>query len=97
MTSSVKTVRVVAAVIERDGRYLITQRRKSVVLPLLWEFPGGRVESGETDSDALRREVVRSDAIASLLGPTASAERFARRCATVGWLGYTLAMAGVVR
>ncbi len=58
MTSSVKTVRVVAAVIERDGRYLITQRRKSAVLPLLWEFPGGRVESGETDSDALRREVL---------------------------------------
>lgn len=51
------TVRVVAAVIERDGRYLITQRRPSAVLPLLWEFPGGRVEPGETDSAALHREV----------------------------------------
>ena len=58
MSSAVKTVGVVAAVIERDGRYLITQRRQSAVLPLLWEFPGGRVESGETDSDALRREVL---------------------------------------
>jgi 8-oxo-dGTP diphosphatase len=52
-----RTIRVVAAVIERDGRYLITQRRESAVLPLAWEFPGGRVEEGETDRDALRREV----------------------------------------
>lgn len=52
-----RTIRVVAAVIERDGEYLITQRRPTAVLPLLWEFPGGRVEDGETDADALRREV----------------------------------------
>lgn len=51
------TIRVVAAVIERDGRYLITQRRATAVLPLLWEFPGGRVETGETDANALRREL----------------------------------------
>jgi len=51
------TIRVVAAVIERDGHYLITQRRASAVLPLLWEFPGGRVETGETDASALRREL----------------------------------------
>jgi 8-oxo-dGTP diphosphatase len=50
-------IRVVAAVMARDGRYLITQRRASAVLPLLWEFPGGRVEPGESDADALRREV----------------------------------------
>ncbi len=43
--------------VARDGRYLITQRRPSAVLPLLWEFPGGRVESGETDQEALRREL----------------------------------------
>lgn len=52
-----KTIRVVAAVIERDGRYLITQRRPVAVLPNLWEFPGGRSEEGETDTDALRREI----------------------------------------
>lgn len=52
-----RTIRVVAAVIERDGRYLITQRRPTAVLPLLWEFPGGRVEESETDSEALRREL----------------------------------------
>lgn len=52
-----RTIRVVAAVIERGGRYLITQRRASAVLPLLWEFPGGRVEDGESDAAALKREV----------------------------------------
>ena len=57
MSSMRPTIRVVAAVIERDGRYLITQRRASAVLPLLWEFPGGRVETGETDATALKREL----------------------------------------
>ncbi|MBV9945669.1 MAG: (deoxy)nucleoside triphosphate pyrophosphohydrolase [Myxococcales bacterium] len=52
-----RTIRVVAAVLERDGRYLITQRRSTAVLPLMWEFPGGRVEEGETDAHALKREV----------------------------------------
>jgi len=50
-------IRLVAAVIERDGRYLITQRRPTAVLPGLWEFPGGRVEEGESDEQALRREL----------------------------------------
>src|SRR6266850_186995 len=50
-------IRVVAAMIERDGKYLITQRRPTAVLPLLWEFPGGKVEEGETDEAALRREI----------------------------------------
>jgi 8-oxo-dGTP diphosphatase len=58
MTEPPRPIRVVAAVIARDGRYLITQRRPSAVLPLLWEFPGGRVELGESDADALRREVM---------------------------------------
>jgi 8-oxo-dGTP diphosphatase len=52
-----KTIRVVAALVERDGRYLITQRRDNAVLPLLWDFPGGRVEEGESDEAALAREV----------------------------------------
>ena len=58
MSSELKTIRVVAALVERDGRYLITQRRETAVLPLLWDFPGGRVEDGETDEAALAREVM---------------------------------------
>ncbi|MFW5739430.1 MAG: (deoxy)nucleoside triphosphate pyrophosphohydrolase [Myxococcota bacterium] len=53
----IRTIRVVAAVVENNGRYLITQRRPTAVLPLMWEFPGGRVEEDETDTAALQREV----------------------------------------
>jgi 8-oxo-dGTP diphosphatase len=50
-------VRVVAALIEQNGKFLITQRRPEATLPLLWEFPGGRVEMGESDQAALVREL----------------------------------------
>jgi len=53
-----RRVRVVAAVIERDGRYLITQRRPHAAYGLHWEFPGGKVEPGEEDGEALRRELL---------------------------------------
>lgn len=52
-----RRIRVVAAMLELDGRYLITQRRPEGRLPLLWEFPGGRVEEGESDEAALAREL----------------------------------------
>src|SRR5581483_1941491 len=52
-----RTIRVVAAVVQKNERYLITQRRPNAVLPLLWEFPGGRVEEGEDDHQALTREI----------------------------------------
>ena len=57
-------IRVVAARIERNGRFLITQRNPHSVLPLLWEFPGGRVEPGESDHDALARELLEKLGIA---------------------------------
>ncbi len=59
MTSSnlKRSIRVVAAEIERDGAFLITQRRPTATLPLLWEFPSGKVEAGETDEAALVREI----------------------------------------
>ena len=48
---------VVAAVIEKDGRILIGQRRADTAHALKWEFPGGKVEAGETPAAALVREL----------------------------------------
>jgi 8-oxo-dGTP diphosphatase len=61
-------IRVVAAEIEKDGQYLITQRNPHAVLPLLWEFPGGRVESGESDEQALARELKEEMGITVVVG-----------------------------
>jgi mutator protein MutT len=53
----VEAVDVAAAVIERDGRYLITRRLEGTHLAGLWEFPGGKILPGEKPEDALRREL----------------------------------------
>jgi 8-oxo-dGTP diphosphatase len=50
-------VQVVAAIIERAGRILICQRTPEQSHPLKWEFPGGKVEPGETPAEALTREL----------------------------------------
>ena len=48
---------VVAAVIRRTGKILITQRLDNVHLAGMWEFPGGKVEAEESFEGALRREI----------------------------------------
>ena len=53
-----KTLQVVAAIIQRDGHYLISQRMAKAAFPLYWEFPGGKVEPGEDDAQALQREML---------------------------------------
>ena len=50
-------VRVVAAIIRRDGKILITRRPDNVHLAGLWEFPGGKVEPNESMQTALTREI----------------------------------------
>lgn len=60
---------VVAAVIERAGRVLVCRRRNGQPHALKWEFPGGKVEPGETPRDALRRELEEELGIAANTGP----------------------------
>ena len=50
-------VQVVAGIIERQGRFLICRRKPEQSHPLQWEFPGGKVEPGETPELALAREL----------------------------------------
>ena len=49
---------VTAAVIEEDGRFLVTQRPRGVHLEGLWEFPGGKCEEGESHTRSLEREIL---------------------------------------
>ena len=48
---------VVAAAIKRDGRYLVARRTRPADVAGRWEFPGGKVEPGETEERALAREI----------------------------------------
>ncbi|HCQ67565.1 MAG TPA: 8-oxo-dGTP diphosphatase MutT [Rhodobacteraceae bacterium] len=72
-----KTVLVSAvALIDIDGRVLLAQRPEGKSMAGLWEFPGGKVESGETPEAALIRELREElgiDTSASCLAPLAFA------------------------
>jgi mutator protein MutT len=48
---------VTRAIIERDGFVLAAQRSAMMSLPLKWEFPGGKIDQGESPEECLRREI----------------------------------------
>ena len=50
-------ISVTAAIIQREGRILIAKRSSTSSLPGTWEFPGGKIESGETPEECLHREL----------------------------------------
>lgn len=60
---------VTAAVIERDGSFLLTRRLERAALGGLWEFPGGKVEPGETLEASLVREIREELDATVLVGP----------------------------
>jgi 8-oxo-dGTP diphosphatase len=57
VTEGRPTVVVAAAVVERDGRWLMARRLKGTHLEGLWEFPGGKVDPGESLEACLVREL----------------------------------------
>jgi len=52
-----QVIEVAAALIHRDGRYLIARRKPGVHLAGFWEFPGGKREIGESLTECLQREL----------------------------------------
>ncbi|MGA9537439.1 MAG: NUDIX domain-containing protein [Desulfobacterales bacterium] len=50
-------IKVTAAILEKDGRILIDQRNSKYHLAGKWEFPGGKIEAGETPEECLAREL----------------------------------------
>ena len=53
-----KNIHVACAVIERNSLVLVAQRSAAMSLPLKWEFPGGKIEPGESLEECLCREIV---------------------------------------
>lgn len=65
-----RIIEVVAAVIERDGTFLACRRRPEKAAGGRWEFPGGKLEPGETSSEALVREIQEELGVAiDVVGP----------------------------
>ena len=62
-------VQVTAAIIAREGRILITQRRQKDRMAGMWEFPGGKLETGETPDQCLRRELLEELEMDAMIGP----------------------------
>ena len=58
MTGPKKHIHVACALIERDGLVLAAQRSAVMSIPLKWEFPGGKLEAGESAEECLQRELV---------------------------------------
>ncbi len=61
-------IRVVAAIIESQGRLLICQRRRGAAFALKWEFPGGKMRASETPWEALARELREELAVEARIG-----------------------------
>ena len=60
---------VVAALITRNSKLLVCQRKRNDTHPLQWEFPGGKVEPGESLSEALTRELREELGVSATIGP----------------------------
>ena len=69
MSSALPTVTVVAGLIQQANTLLICQRKQGGAFALKWEFPGGKLEPGESLEDGLRRELNEELGIDADIGP----------------------------
>src|SRR5215467_11743590 len=67
-TDDTRLIPVAAGILVRNGRILICQRHRSDRYGLQWEFPGGKVGTGETREEALRRELQEELAVQAEIG-----------------------------
>lgn len=80
--------RVAAAVLEKDGKILIARRMAGDALAGKWEFPGGKLEPGETPPECLRRELAEEFGIDSEIGEFVCASEFEYRHTHIELLAY---------
>lgn len=61
-------IRVTAAVVEKNGKYLVAQRKRGSHLEYTWEFPGGKIEGDESPQECLQREILEEFNVESKVG-----------------------------
>ena len=80
--------KVTAAVIERDGFVLIARRKKSDYFGSVWEFPGGKIEPGESPEECLRRELREELGIETAIGARLGAFHYESEFMDIELLAY---------
>lgn len=83
MTKTGKIIRVVGAAIIQDGQVLCLQRGQEMSLAGLWEFPGGKLEAGETETQALAREIKEELTLEIEVGDWVTTAEYAYEFATI--------------
>lgn len=87
---------VACAIIEQDGRVLAAQRSAAMTLPLKWEFPGGKIEAGESPEECLIRELMEELGVTVLVGAALSPSTHGYPDFTVTLYPFTCRLAGGV-
>ncbi len=85
---------VAAAVIRKNGKVLIAQRASGEHLETFWEFPGGKIEKGETPEQCLKRELFEEFGIDVKIGPFIAESRFCYKSKNIRLLAYEVAYLG---
>ena len=83
---------VTAAVVERDGRFLVTRRQKGVHLEGYWEFPGGKCDPAESLAACLARELREELDVAATIGAEifTTTHPYPERCVELHFLRCTI-------
>jgi 8-oxo-dGTP diphosphatase len=87
-------LRVACAIIERDGTVLAAQRSAAMSLPLKWEFPGGKIEAGESPEECLTRELQEELGVTVRIGAALSPATHGYADVTVTLYPFTCRLAG---
>jgi len=89
--------KVIAAVIKKNGKFLIAKRAKKDTLQNKWEFPGGKVEPGETFDACLKREIFEELGIVIEVGEYICSSRFTYREKKMEMLAfYVTSFSGII-
>lgn len=96
MVTAHGSIRVTAAIIRDSGSVLIARRRQGTHLAGFWEFPGGKIEPGETPEQSLARELFEELGVQARVGDLVGSNRHRYPRAEIELLAYEVAIEGAV-